>query len=499
MRSPAKPIAAQGSSHSTGGTLRGKAIGGAINIADAPTIWNEIHVPARLPPVKGKIYVYLSDKNPAEIEIGTGVKPSFVMPVSDISKVITIQDAVAVGGKNYPPIQRPSVHIFYYDGDDWLAYGKWEAIQARAPEDADFIEWSSKDNKMVMHLLAVLLRFGSVSGSSHRGSIAGSLRSESPLCNNITANESSGSIGPWLTASGIPTPQYRERLADELAVNSYFMDRSKKGMRFYWGRYNEVQKAIKKASAINQAGSWPIDIPSYCEEHIIEIFIGKSAWHNNYSERFNQVSQHYPDLVDWLSDESGNRNDTAVVWGVAKADYTFLDLQEFLDNDGQLIPKVAVQPPAPVIGRQKQRTHQDRRSLAMSLGTFLAVNLVLYLVFGSQSATYALIFAIALRLHHHLPLLSIILGSIALVPCVKAAPAMQPFPDIPFNHFSNFIQETFSPNVSLSTVLMVLFSMTENPELLNLHARQQFSLFEDENVIPASGWMRCLSLESCTD
>ena len=36
-----------------------------------------------------------------------------------------------------------------------------------------------------------------------------------------------------------------------------------------------------------------------------------------------------------------------------------------------------------------------------------------------------------------------------------------------------FIQSTFSPKVSLSTVLILLFSITENTDLLNLHAHQQ--------------------------
>jgi hypothetical protein len=52
---------------------------------------------------------------------------------------------------------------------------------------------------------------------------------------------------------------------------------------------------------------------------------------------------------------------------------------------------------------------------------------------------------------------------------------------------------TFNPQVSLATVLLVLFSVTENPELLSLHARQQNPVFPGETRVHATGWMRALS------
>ena len=81
---------------------------------------------------------------------------------------------------------------------------------------------------------------------------------------------------------------------------------------------------------------------------------------------------------------------------------------------------------------------------------------------------------------------------IVFAPIVSAAPSTQPFPDIPFSVFSEFVQETFGSKISLATVLVLLFSMTENPELLNLHARQQHPI-KGENQTSASGWMKSLS------
>ena len=45
----------------------------------------------------------------------------------------------------------------------------------------------------------------------------------------------------------------------------------------------------------------------------------------------------------------------------------------------------------------------------------------------------------------------------------------------------------------MATVLLVLFSLTENPELLSLHAHQQHPECKDEHKTVASGWMQALS------
>ena len=47
------------------------------------------------------------------------------------------------------------------------------------------------------------------------------------------------------------------------------------------------------------------------------------------------------------------------------------------------------------------------------------------------------------------------------------------FPDLTFKVFSEFVFSHFGSQVSLATVLVLLFTMTENPELLSLHDRQQ--------------------------
>src|SRR6266850_967811 len=79
---------------------------------------------------------------------------------------------------------------------------------------------------------------------------------------------------------------------------------------------------------------------------------------------------------------------------------------------------------------------------------------------------------------------------IANIPLVAAASReQQPFPDVPFSLFSKFVGDHFISTVSLSTVLMVLFSVTENTDLFSLHFCQRTK----EKSTSATSWIRCLA------
>ncbi|KAF8867971.1 hypothetical protein CPB84DRAFT_1945219 [Gymnopilus junonius] len=70
---------------------------------------------------------------------------------------------------------------------------------------------------------------------------------------------------------------------------------------------------------------------------------------------------------------------------------------------------------------------------------------------------------------------------------------MQDFPNLPFSVFAHFVENNFSSHVSLATVLTVLFLMTENTDLLNLHARQKHKEFEDEQGRVSNSWIRAFA------
>ena len=89
-----------------------------------------------------------------------------------------------------------------------------------------------------------------------------------------------------------------------------------------------------------------------------------------------------------------------------------------------------------------------------------------------------------------LPFMVQLLFWMALIPPVYAS--QRDFPNISFQSFNNFISSTFHPNISLSTVLFLLFSLTENTDLLNLHSRQQQKMYSSEKITKYSGWMKSL-------
>lgn len=92
---------------------------------------------------------------------------------------------------------------------------------------------------------------------------------------------------------------------------------------------------------------------------------------------------------------------------------------------------------------------------------------------------------------HSLALL--LLCVLVSTPLVLATSPTMPFPDIPFSDFSDFITSQFSPDISLATVLVLVFSLVENPEFLNLHGRQQTSGIPGESIHTNTSWINIFS------
>ena len=75
---------------------------------------------------------------------------------------------------------------------------------------------------------------------------------------------------------------------------------------------------------------------------------------------------------------------------------------------------------------------------------------------------------------------------------VTAVPSQGPFPNILFTDFSRVATTTFGSGVILATVLAILFSLTENSDLLNLDFCQQHPTESRENKVRTSGWIIAL-------
>jgi hypothetical protein len=82
---------------------------------------------------------------------------------------------------------------------------------------------------------------------------------------------------------------------------------------------------------------------------------------------------------------------------------------------------------------------------------------------------------------------------LAVLPTVSALPNEGVIPDVTFREFNILVQENFGTDVTLATVLMVLFTLTNNPTLLSLHARQQNLAVQGENRVGMTAWMKALA------
>ena len=74
------------------------------------------------------------------------------------------------------------------------------------------------------------------------------------------------------------------------------------------------------------------------------------------------------------------------------------------------------------------------------------------------------------------------------IPGVRAHDDNLPFPDIPFQHFADFVADYFARDVSLSVVLAFLFTILRNPSILSLHYQRKFDFFDKDVVDHKSNW-----------
>jgi hypothetical protein len=336
MHSPPKePIPAYGSSRSTGGSLRGHAVGNTFNIADADQVWGGFNS-LDGEPTKGKIYLYISDLNPAVVDIS---QSSFIVNVYDIAKCQTIQDLMKRGSRDYSPIRRPAYRLFIRDEDDWCAQGRYESIINRTSMAEDYIKWmKDENNKYFIRILGTTFDPSAslyLPGFAGRSSSLGSRSVSGSRSDSQKPTFQQGSSNSLVFTGRNMSAALRDRLAEELGIDNYFTNRSKTGIRFCWGRYLEITKATEQAKATAKAGSWPSDLPAFNEVLIIELFVSKSAWYNQ-KNNFAVVQKHYPDMVAWLDQDSSDQIEDEEVWGEFREKYTLEDLKEYLDMGGRL-------------------------------------------------------------------------------------------------------------------------------------------------------------------
>lgn len=108
-------------------------------------------------------------------------------------------------------------------------------------------------------------------------------------------------------------------------------------LRDYYKKYSTLVSLIPKIKSApwkHPDSGWEGKPLAECE--VIEIFIGKSSWHNSWQPKFSRVIQHFPEMKKWLEKDSTQQL-TKKLWGKDEDQpFKLKDLQNWMDNNGTL-------------------------------------------------------------------------------------------------------------------------------------------------------------------
>lgn len=82
---------------------------------------------------------------------------------------------------------------------------------------------------------------------------------------------------------------------------------------------------------------------------------------------------------------------------------------------------------------------------------------------------------------------------LSAIPLVQAAPSESSFPDVKFEIFAKTIKTIFHSDISLATILVLVFTMIENSDFINLNAHRQSPIHANEGLAKVSPWLTTLA------
>ncbi|TFK31274.1 hypothetical protein BDQ12DRAFT_671995 [Crucibulum laeve] len=200
--------------------------------------------------------------------------------------------------------------------------------------------------------------------------------------------------------------------------------------------------------------------------------------------KFYHKATGFATMYDWLQDNDSALGDIAV-WGYEKAVYMFQDYELWIaEAEGDKEKQDAI-----AAAKKKEETARSSgttsAAVAKSHKKRKQTNLLpVFYIFWNIDSILDLNITMILNLAT--------LG-LAFLPSASALPLEQSFPEISFQDFSKFVLDNFNSDISLSTVLLVLFTMTNNTALLNLSACAQHPVLKGETTSTTNGWIKALA------
>ncbi|KAF8815378.1 hypothetical protein BYT27DRAFT_7225430 [Phlegmacium glaucopus] len=270
---------------------------------------------------------------------------------------------------------------------------------------------------------------------------------ESSYPSSIHLSESHSCPDTPTPLSGLKCTWVDEELLYKLKTTGLIIDHSlcydtNPTLQVMYQHYIHIHEIHAKISDIVNKILWPRELgKSPNETHIIGLFVAKTTWHNSYVQLF-PVAEGCEDMRGWLGGD------------IIKSD---LEIKEE-DKKKSAVKKSVKEKEKEkeTVLKKEKRSHKKKKPVASTSFPPLLVH----------HATYTF-----LHLFTILQMLSPLMVLMFVFWCKCY---------ITFKVFNNFVEQNFSSKITLSTVLMLLFTITENVDLLNLHQWQQDPQLADE-------------------
>ncbi|KAJ8703273.1 hypothetical protein PTI98_001910 [Pleurotus ostreatus] len=424
----------QGASRTMGGVARGKAMGVALNMADFDT-----NMESDAPPVMGMVHVFKNGALPLEGPTPLAVK----VPIKN-----TLGPVLTTAAKKMVALISSDILLWDAKTLMWEVKGPYAIAvdnnEAAIWDDENILRIGIQPSEVnLSYLLPPSPSINSTSASSAVSSIA-------PSASISVAGTSTTPVNSLITA--FPNDPLLLRIATRMEVPLH-MTNSGKGNGGLVNMYARYQLAVGAMAKWNRLTT-PWDGAPVEEAVLCSIFIKRTNF-GTYGALFKRCLK-FPMLMDMLQNPDYDFTSEAhtKVWGGREVGR--MTLGKVLD---ELEAELAAEEAKVVAEKAKKAKEAKKKSAAKKATNFCLQGLWMVLS---------------------------VLFLLGLLPCAAAAPLEDPFPNIRFADFAKVIKLTFGENISLATVLMLLFSITTNTDILNLHGQQR-AVSSNNQVV--TSWM----------
>ncbi|KAF8961578.1 hypothetical protein BDZ97DRAFT_1664120 [Flammula alnicola] len=501
-----QPTKSSGASRAYGGLFRGKALGNAPNIGD----FESVNVRPQSVDVEGTVNIFPSNTRPTTLDIDETAIIAVTIPFEEALAPLLQHIA-----KYYSPISDNNERVYILDQQKskWIVKGRFR--QALEFDDSVLHLWDQTNfGPMLTLFLENDPEIASAippSFHSRRSSLATS-RSSTSRSPSISSTIHSAAMVRSLPIAGPSSPAsfdgpsplplaHKEALLTFLGIPTELPNLGPASLRTAYAKYKVLIHASKPMQGLRTSQEWTDHLDEHGIEHwvpiyvdLVNVFIAKSQFYSGWKEPFKRV-QAYPRMTAWLDDHPNCESDLDI-WGESKKsdDYSFVDLVSWLDKkDVAKEKKPVVASPRAVKKSVKKEKRKAKKKVSSDSEESPERKKKSKKSKGKKKSDWLEACVTALSCLGQFWIIIWLLIWCNLVSLVSAARTESPFPDISFSAVSGIIESKFGSKISLATVLALLFTLTENTDLLNLHSRQQHPEHPGENKTRTTGWMIALA------